>query len=385
MLTKVSIEGLLGVGRVELELDSDQRVYTFFGANGVGKTKCLEALYQYLLASNKDFWNFAKPTRAFGSPVLVMDGMSHTPHPVPLRRTEEKQDIGKVWGTGDAAPWHNSPVVFLGAGRRASVTAGNAPPAGALGSFVDRRKQYFNGIARMFGSGHLNSLGMSDDVRDWFVKRAQSVNPYQKSADNRQAEIDAVLSMLNTIDSRIDSKTLQIDGAGRVFLSVGEQLRELGELSSGFAALVKLVQAIVAGYAAFTNEVQLRNVRGFVLIDEIESHLHVEWQSKIIPCLKTLLPSTTFYVATHSPLVLTQLKDGEAYSLKRDERDGVVRSEVIEGANRRLFADVLKRAFDVDLNKLKHQAMDQDREQTQRAKKSLLSLLDEVEAAEAKQ
>jgi AAA15 family ATPase/GTPase len=227
-------------------------------------------------------------------------------------------------------------------------------------------------------NGDLRSLGMSDDTRAWFVTRARSANPYEETRDNRKVEIDAVLSMLHDIEPRIDAEFLAIDGSNCVFLKVEGEKRELGELSSGFAALVKMIQAIVAGYAAFTNEKQLQNVPGIVLIDEIDAHLHPEWQAKIIPCLKTLLPNTTFYVATHSPLMLVQLRDKEAYLLKRDD-DGVVRSQTIRYPNRRLFIDALEDGFGVDVNKLKRDSMDND-DQTE-AKRQLRELLEETRAA----
>jgi ABC-type branched-subunit amino acid transport system ATPase component len=48
---KLEFEGLTGVGRVQLDLVPDQHIYTFIGANGVGKTKTLEALFQVLFFS----------------------------------------------------------------------------------------------------------------------------------------------------------------------------------------------------------------------------------------------------------------------------------------------------------------------------------------------
>jgi predicted ATP-binding protein involved in virulence len=386
MLTDVTIEGLRGVGRVELSFAPEQRAYVLFGANGVGKTKCLEALYQFLLASNKEFaqdrWAEHGQNLAVSSKKIVMARMSA--NGVTFEIPKESADVedlfilSMAWRTEGTA-WHSYPVVFLGAARRASLTEREESSTSALGTFKDRRKTYFGKLQQaLLQSGDLRSLGMQGSTHGWFVKRARSSNPYEESKDNRKAEIDTVLSVLHAIDSRIDAEFLTIDGSDHVFLKVDGEKRELGELSSGFAALLKLIQAIVAGYAAFTNEKQLRNVRGIVLIDEIDAHLHVEWQVKIIPCLKSLFPNTTFYVATHSPLVLVQLKDGEAYLLKREE-DEVVRGQMIEGANRRIFDDVLEGAMGVDLNKLK--AMSRDREQSQKAKQNLLSLLHEVEAA----
>jgi predicted ATP-binding protein involved in virulence len=184
--------------------------------------------------------------------------------------------------------------------------------------------------------------------------------------------------MLHEIEPLIDpdpEESLRIGGDGKVFLKVDGQKRELGELSSGFAALLKMVQAIVAGYAAFTNEVQLQRVRGIVFIDEIDAHLHVEWQVKIISCLKSLFPNTTFYIATHSPLVLKQLKEKEAYLLKRDD-DGVVRSRTISHPNRRLFVDVLEDGLGVKLN-----ALDDDDQSD--LKQRMLSLLQAQEKGTA--
>ena len=385
MLTDVTIESLCGVGRVELGFAPEQRVYTLFGVNGVGKTKCLEALYLFMLASNRDFVNSAlNNTWESLDRWPVMARMQDIANEVTFEIPEKEHfklsqlfDFSSTTRTKKTG-LHGLPVIFLGAGSRASLREDPPHTAYALGKFEERQKAYFGELVKALQSRHLSDLGMTGDVRRWFVMRAQSVNPYQKSKDNRQVEIDAVLSMLHEMDSHIDPESLQIDGAGKVFLKVNKELRELGELSSGFTSLVKLMQAIVAGYAAFTNEVQLQHVRGIVLIDEIEAHLHPQWQANIIPCLKKLLPNTTFYVATHSPLVLTQLKDCEGYLLERGQ-DGVVRSQMIEGVNRRLLVDVLERAFGVNCNELKFKAMEQDPEQNRKAKQGLLSLLDEVE------
>ena len=54
-MTKINIKDLRGVGDVELNLDDTKRVFVFFGSNGVGKTKTLEALCFYFLASTKTF------------------------------------------------------------------------------------------------------------------------------------------------------------------------------------------------------------------------------------------------------------------------------------------------------------------------------------------
>ena len=46
------IDGLKGVGRVELTFDEGRSLYLLTGTNGVGKTKTLEALFQAALLSS---------------------------------------------------------------------------------------------------------------------------------------------------------------------------------------------------------------------------------------------------------------------------------------------------------------------------------------------
>jgi len=47
---------------------------------------------------------------------------------------------------------------------------------------------------------------------------------------------------------------------------------------------------------------------GIILIDEIELHLHPQWQRDIIPRLTSTFPNCQFIVTTHSPQVLSNVK-----------------------------------------------------------------------------
>jgi predicted ATP-binding protein involved in virulence len=55
---------------------------------------------------------------------------------------------------------------------------------------------------------------------------------------------------------------------------------------------------------------------GIVLIDEIELHLHPQWQHKIIPRLTETFPNCQFIVTTHSPQVLSHVQPENIYILQ---------------------------------------------------------------------
>lgn len=364
---KIRFEQMKGVGTMELDFLPDQRVYTLIGENGVGKTKFLESWFVVLLFTNsliknKKFYVDSKllPFRSFSSYLGI-------------------STIRNIVGNSDEFILdyiHTFPIIFLSAQHRGDIKQQDNR-VDKIGSAQDRQKNYFEKLVTVFRNDtshkHLKSLNMDTNLEEWIIQRAQSANPYQAKEDNREIEIKTLLKLLHQIDIRIDPEFLEISGSNRVFIKIENQKRELSELSSGFSSILKMLQSIIAGYSYFTNEAQIANVRGVVLIDEIESHLHNQWQVKIIPLLKKLFPNTTFFITTHSSLVISQLKHGEAYRLERNKEDGVVYGKLIEYPSNVSFVDLLNDAFDVNLNQLKRDSLNDD--QQQEAKKALLQLV----------
>ncbi|MGK0364041.1 MAG: ABC-type glutathione transport system ATPase component [Saprospiraceae bacterium] len=59
------------------------------------------------------------------------------------------------------------------------------------------------------------------------------------------------------------------------------------------------------------------DLEGVVLIDEIETHLHVDLQKKILPFLTDFFPKLQFIVTTHSPFVLSSLSNATICDLEK--------------------------------------------------------------------
>ncbi|APS29568.1 MULTISPECIES: AAA family ATPase [Pectobacterium] len=363
---KSEFDGVIGVGRVQLELKPDQRIYTFIGENGIGKTKTLEALFQVLFFTNslvdksllgleRIYLKFKKYEESSFS---IIRGEDSPPNYMNIRKIFIKRK-------------HQIPVLFLGSQTRGFIKSESRRTYELLGDLEKRRSEYISSVVKKMENSFSN-MNMDSDIEQWFVTLAQSSNPYQKKEDNRGLEIETITKILNEIDNRIDPDFLEINGDGRVTIKIEGQKRELSHLSSGFSSIIKLIQAIVSGYGFFTNESNIQHVNGIVLIDEIESHLHLKWQANIIPLLKKIFPNTVFYITTHSSVVLSQLKDGEAYKMYRDS-SGIVKTKKIQSPNNSAFIDILNDVFQIDLNKKKLDNVDANEQQD--AKKNLLELL----------
>ncbi len=61
-----------------------------------------------------------------------------------------------------------------------------------------------------------------------------------------------------------------------------------------------------------------------VLVDEIDLHLHPEWQRKIIKYLSDLFPNTQFIVTAHSPLIVQSAENVNLIMLEKDEQKGSI-------------------------------------------------------------
>ena len=106
-----------------------------------------------------------------------------------------------------------------------------------------------------------------------------------------------------------------------------ELVPNLFQLSSGETSLLNIFLSILRDFdLSGTSFTKAEEVRGIVVVDEIDLHLHVIHQHKILPQLMKMFPRVQFIVTTHSPLFVLGMektfgKDGFAlYKLPEGEQ-----------------------------------------------------------------
>lgn len=358
---KIDFSGVKGIDKLSLTFNPDSKMNVFIGNNGVGKTKCLECLYQLLLLSSNSYAsnNFVKTENFFVFNDVKSEGYS-------------QKIENKFFDINEFRKKHNYPVIYIPALNRGRLSSGNLATITPLGEYEERKKTYFDNLIQSWRDSD------SSSIEEWFVQRVLSGNALSSEEDNRIVELTTILDILHKIDNRIDNspissdvKPMMLHGGKSISFLVDGQRRRLNELSSGFASLVKIIQSIVSGYSFFTNRTDISDVEGIVLIDEIESHLHISWQAKIIPLLNKLFPNTIFIIATHSSLVLSQMTEGDAYRLIKE--NGIVINKIIECPSNIAIVDLLQEAFDTDINTLKIELATKANQEKQ--KRAILDLL----------
>ncbi|WP_164446657.1 AAA family ATPase, partial [Pseudomonas viridiflava] len=84
-------------------------------------------------------------------------------------------------------------------------------------------------------------------------------------------------------------------------------------LSSEFSSLLAI-------YANLIMKVELRDISpaemyGLVFIDEIDAHLHVSLQRKVLLFLTEAFPNIQFIITTHSPFVVSSVNNAVIYDM----------------------------------------------------------------------
>ena len=157
--------------------------------------------------------------------------------------------------------------------------------------------------------------GARNDFRlffEWFREREDLENEQRLSSgksniEYRDTQLQAVREAIEIFTGfskiKISRNPLRMEVCkeGKIF--------NVGQLSDGEKCLFALVGDL-ARRLAIANPSLTRPLEGtgVILIDEIDLHLHPQWQQGVIGNLTTTFPNCQFIVTTHSPQVVTTVR-----------------------------------------------------------------------------
>lgn len=100
----------------------------------------------------------------------------------------------------------------------------------------------------------------------------------------------------------------------------GRESFRFQELSDGYSSIIYIVSDLILRMDKnwlLSDKISDYQEQGIVLVDELETHLHIELQKKILPFLTEFFPKLQFIVTTHSPYILNSVSNAKAYDLER--------------------------------------------------------------------
>lgn len=157
------------------------------------------------------------------------------------------------------------------------------------------------------------------DMKNWFANRSLfsgtegALGPSSKKNLGLAKQVFSILDECYSY-SRTDAKTFDIF----VNTANGEIWYEY--LSSGFKSCLTLIWGIIKEieWRFQEQDYLVREFDGIIVIDELELHLHPEWQTKIYFALQEIFPNVQFIITTHSPHIVQSAKGNQIIALAAD-------------------------------------------------------------------
>ncbi len=115
-------------------------------------------------------------------------------------------------------------------------------------------------------------------------------------------------------------------------LKIRGQELTLEKLSSGNIYLIqRLLSLVYKAYSAFDvyggEPSEINKVKGLLLIDEIENHLHPKWQKKILKIIRKYFPNLQIILTTHSPFIISSIDSINVLVCQMVDKNAIVTDE----------------------------------------------------------
>lgn len=146
----------------------------------------------------------------------------------------------------------------------------------------------------------------------------------KKRANNSVSLYEEVISTILTFLPEFKwIKLVYGDDDYKILLKKGTAELDIQQLSQGEKTIFTLVGDLARRLILLNpNSAKPLLGYGIVLIDEIDLHLHPQWQQTIIERLTSTFPNVQFVVTTHSPQVLSTVNSRSVRILQEVEEDG---------------------------------------------------------------
>lgn len=154
---------------------------------------------------------------------------------------------------------------------------------------------------------------LADWLRVWYLARREAKDRDNLPAIDELSEyIDSVAHALDICLAPVGWTSLEYDLAWEELIATkrGYGALPVSLLSDGIRGMLSLVADIAFRCTKLNPhlgaEASLRTP-GIVLIDEVDLHLHPDWQQEVVSNLRKAFPAVQFILTTHSPQVLTDV------------------------------------------------------------------------------
>jgi predicted ATP-binding protein involved in virulence len=335
---------------VSQDFDFNPHFTLLVGDNGSGKTSVLDALavalglwhkaapgsgWRNILAEeirldpvdagDRVFWKLALPSKITAKGIIGRSGELSWTRMIRKGGTRttnaEAQDaedaIIELVKSAEAQRELLPVLAYYGAGRAWKPTNKRPPGPANTG-----KPQQFDAYRNC-----LDTRIRDQDLNDWFLLEAAAANGQSKGRPGYQAAMQAILNCIPGADG-----LRYHPGLKQIVLSINQNEQPFFNLSAGQRMMLAMVADIAIKAVTLNSYLLgpgqpgaddpkqiLERSPGVVLIDELDVHLHPQWQRRVATDLKKTFPGIQFICTSHSPQVIGEVRPEEVRLLDSGE------------------------------------------------------------------
>jgi len=288
-LTKIQVNKIFHLEDILIEIDSQEKKHLILtGKNGSGKTSLLNSIADFLQSM----------TTSVGWDYLT-------------RLTEKDSAVILDFNTFDrlAKKIQNNDLLlsFYSATRKTEVIIPQTPEKPNLGPVIGIRHTKIGEFIKF--------------LVDLKIQEALARNEHQIEAANEIKNwFENFTSLLQQIFEGDEIRLIFNYKDYSFTIEQGQRKFGFNELSDGYSAIIDIIADLIIKMQNQNSLTRAYEKEGIVLIDEVETHLHLKLQRLILPMLTQIFPNIQFIVTTHSPFVLSSLDNAVAFDLERKMR-----------------------------------------------------------------
>lgn len=341
-ISEIDIEKLYHLSDIKIKLDSNKRQHLLLtGKNGSGKTSLLLEIEKFLRAINDE-----KLSQVFDQyPTWINEAKKKV---LSASSDSEKYAADKDLKhcLGFLKKYSDGVQINLNQYEGLEMMYHNGKFITAY--FPSERKAQFmrpNGVENITLE---NTYGIDESAGDILLKYMVHLKTQQAYARNEgdQTTANQIQKWFDRFDSALqillDEESIHIEYDYKKYdFKIRQNGREpfsFNELSDGYSSVIYIVSDLILRMDKnwlLEDKISEYDYQGIVLIDELETHLHIELQKKIFPFLTKFFPKIQFIVTTHSPYILNSISNAKAYDLERqvelDNLSGFSSDDLAEG------------------------------------------------------
>lgn len=323
-ITSIRINEVRHLKNIEIKLNPEKRQHLILtGKNGSGKTSVLKAVRNHLQMINDGMWRIVK----WDYPEAIRScRQNYNNAKTDREKIKAQESIEEI---SQMAEQHMSGCNLLFSDENTLESLY------AQGNFItayfaaDRTSK----IQRVHGAEDVKletEYPINSEPSKILLKymvHLKTQQAYARNEDDLETEAKIASWFLRFRDALrvlLDDESIELryDYKNYNFLieQKGRNPYGLDELSDGYSAIIGIVADLILRMDRnwlLKGKLSQYDVEGVVLIDELETHLHVELQRKILPFLTEFFPRIQFIITTHSAYILNSISNACIYDLEK--------------------------------------------------------------------